>query len=424
MPVALLRLLLCWCPEARADDEANPPTPDAPAAGPAAQPNPAHRDGGGGGGGGAGGGGGGVGWHALCDLAPSLRPLRPLLLLRAPSAAAVRLLAAELRRALQTLQTLQPHHQDSAPPPLAPPPPAPSPSATGVAAGKSEGGEAVVAGEAEEASRRLLWVGLGCGCTDWARHAAVQLLLGPTAEDEGEVSQAEGEATAVELLCWLALPRAGTRERECGLATARWLREDALPAVRRAAAACDGAPSGPAAPLEALLATSLAHPAGHRGLLLRLLLAAAAVAADPTAWLAATVQLAQAQAPPAGCGSTSHAAAGDEQRQAAELMGWMCCLLEHTSAAQAGDGAVAAAARRRVATAALEQAASLAGVAEGTPHAADALLALRRAHCAARGQASKAALESVARCEAALAAFGNGPKSSVCEPTCAQVTLL
>ena len=83
-----------------------------------------------------------------------------------------------------------------------------------------------------------------------------------------------------------------------------------------------------------------------------------------------------------------------------------------------GGGAVAAAARRRVATAALEQAASLAGVAEGTPHAADALLALRRARCAARGQASKGALESVARCEAALAAFGDGPKSSGCETTC------
>ena len=59
-----------------------------------------------------------------------------------------------------------------------------------------------------------------------------------------------------------------------------------------------------------------------------------------------------------------------------------------------------------LATAALEQAASLAGVAEGTPHAADALLALRRARCAARGLASSAAVESAARCEAALAACG------------------
>ena len=42
----------------------------------------------------------------------------------------------------------------------------------------------------------------------------------------------------------------------------------------------------------------------------------------------------------------------------------------------------------------------------GTPHAADALLALRRARCAARGLASSAALESAARCEAALAACG------------------
>eukprot|EP00964_Phaeocystis_antarctica_P114609 scaffold78545_cov56-Phaeocystis_antarctica.AAC.1 len=297
------------------------------------------------------------------------------------------------------LQPLQPHHHDSAPPPPAPPPPVPRLSATGVEAEKAEGGEAVaavaavaaVSAEEEEASRRLLWVGLGCGCTDWARHASVQLLLGPTAEDEGEVSQAEDEAAAVELLCWLALPRAGARERERGLATARWLREHALPAVRRAAAAYDGTPLSLALStsghLEALLATSLAHPAGHRGLLLRLLLAATAVAADPAAWLAATVQLAQAQAPAAGCGSTSHAAAEDEQRQAAELMGWMWCLLEHAGAAQAGCGAVAAAARRRVATAALEQAASLAGVAEGTPHAADALLALRRARCAARGQA-------------------------------------
>ena len=417
MPVALLRLLLCWCPEASPEDEATPPTPDGPAARSAAQPNPAHRDGGGSG------GRGGVGWQALCDLAPSLRPLRPLLLLRAPSAAAVRLLGAELRRALQALQPLQPHHHDSALPPPAPPPPVPRLSATGVEAEKADGGEAVAAVAAEEASRRLLWVGLGCGCTDWARHASVQLLLGPTAEDEGEVSQAEDEAAAVELLCWLALPRAGARERERGLATARWLREHALPAVRRAAAAYDGTPLSLALStsghLEALLATSLAHPAGHRGLLLRLLLAATAVAADPAAWLAATVQLAQAQAPAAGCGSTSHAAAAeDEQRQAAELMGWMWCLLEHAGAAQAGCGAVAAAARRRVATAALEQAASLAGVAEGTPHAADALLALRRARCAARGQASKGALESVARCEAALAAFGDGPKSSGCETTC------
>ena len=59
-----------------------------------------------------------------------------------------------------------------------------------------------------------------------------------------------------------------------------------------------------------------------------------------------------------------------------------------------------------LATAALEQAASLAAVAEGTPHAADALLALRRARCAARGLASSTALESAARCEAALAACG------------------
>ena len=59
-----------------------------------------------------------------------------------------------------------------------------------------------------------------------------------------------------------------------------------------------------------------------------------------------------------------------------------------------------------LATAALEQAASLAAVAEGTPHAADALLALRRARCAARGFASSAALESATRCEAALAACG------------------
>ena len=54
-------------------------------------------------------------------------------------------------------------------------------------------------------------------------------------------------------------------------------------------------------PTQALLAASLAQPAAHRGLLLRLLLAAAAVATDPAAWLAATVQLitvqlAQAQA--------------------------------------------------------------------------------------------------------------------------------
>ena len=84
-------------------------------------------------------------------------------------------------------------------------------SATGVETEKVEGDEAVAARETEEASRRLLWVGLGCGCTDWARHASVQLLLGPTAEDEGEVSQAEDEAAAVELLCWLALPRAGAR---------------------------------------------------------------------------------------------------------------------------------------------------------------------------------------------------------------------
>ena len=98
-------------------------------------------------------------------------------------------------------------------------------------------------------------------------------------------------------------------------------------------------------------------------------------------------------------------------------MGLMWCLLEHTGVAQAGGGAAAAVARQRVATAALEQAASLAGVAEGTPHAADALLTLRRARCAARGQASKGALESVARCEAALAAFGDGPKSSVCDTT-------
>jgi len=94
----------------------------------------------------------------------------------------------------------------------------------------------------------------------------------------------------------------------------------------------------------------------------------------------------------------------------------MWCLLEHTGVAQVGGGAAAAVARQRVATAALEQAASLA-VAEGTPHAADALLTLRRARCAARGQASKGALESVARCEAALAAFGDGPKSSVCDTT-------
>ena len=59
-----------------------------------------------------------------------------------------------------------------------------------------------------------------------------------------------------------------------------------------------------------------------------------------------------------------------------------------------------------LATAALEQAASLAAVAEGTPHAADALLALRRARCAARGLASSAAVESAATCEAALAACG------------------
>ena len=43
------------------------------------------------------------------------------------------------------------------------------------------------------------------------------------------------------------------------------------------------------------MAASLAQPAAHRGLLLRLLLAAAAVATDPAAWLAATVQLITAQ---------------------------------------------------------------------------------------------------------------------------------
>ena len=225
---------------------------------------------------------------------------------------------------------------------------------------------------------------MGCARTDWSRFATTQLLMGGSAADE---------AAAAELVCWLALPRAS---QQADFRDARrWLMEHALPAVRRAAAACGGG-GAPHPWLDSLWDAS--QPGAHRGVFVRLLLAATTVATCPSSWMVLAVQfarrqLAQAPSPVAAGGGAT--APEDEQRAAAELMGWVWWWLElaRGGAALADEAPDASAAhRRRVAAAALEQGAKLAESATAAPHADDAAHALRRARRAALG--SHAGLEA------------------------------
>jgi len=453
VPVALMRLLLRWWPPwpalrvaaqpttapptttARAGDRpANPAVPPPPplptlataphAAAEAACP--------------------GVGWRALCERAPAplLQPLRPLLGRGIePSAASLRMLCAQLRCARA--------HADAAPNVPAPssthagaptgaPTGAPADAPAAAAAAAAAPRAAAVAGEPREEARRVVWVALGCAPTaDWHRFATLQMVVGgrggggggaagQAAEMAGVGGGGSDEEVATELVCWVAWPSAAHDARRA--ATAAWARGVALPAVRVAAARCDGPGATPAlGPLLALpppgevsagggpgssagssasASASTSAPAPHHlGVLLRLVIAATVVAGCPRTWLKHAAQLAREQAAQRAAASRAGDGGGDDGGDAAarqreeeegerartdtELLGWAWSLLEyakqrHGAAAGAAGAAGAAVDVVGIASAALELATSLAE-ATSPAHHEDAQHALRRFRSAARG---------------------------------------